>query len=180
MSINCNLGYTPFHTKYPIAYGSCALKTYFTSGTLKIKQLKTEIFACDDIIFPLTDCIRFAQNGSYHYTINIPQRCDSIARFIAGTALKNVQICNNSASIKKLNKSQILISPNPNAGSFQITGIDAQQIQKISITDALGKSIPFEMNNTGNLKLINPINQLIFVSITINNQTQVSRVMIVN
>jgi len=181
LSVNCNLGYTPFHYKYPIAYGSCALKTYFSSGSPKIKLLKTEIFPCDDIIFPLADCIRFAQNGSYHYTINIPQRCDSIAKFIAATTVKSVKNCNNSASIKKMNKNQPLISPNPNTGTFKISGIDSHRIQQISITDVLGRTVNFEWKNSDTLTISDPFNHnLVFVSITSNNQTQVNRIILIN
>ncbi len=153
MSINCNLGNTPFHTKWPISYGSCALKTNFTSGTPKIKNLKTEVFNCDPIVFPLTDCIRFANNGSYHYLVNTAVRCDTIAKFIAPVAISTTQNCKTSG-IKNLDKnSRIIISPNPSNGIFLITGLDEKDNPVIGMTDVLGRPLGFEWVNENQIRL---------------------------
>jgi hypothetical protein len=165
MSINCNLGNTPFHTKWPISYGSCALKTNFTTGTPKIKKLKTEIFNCDPIVFPLTDCIRFANNGSYHYLINTAVRCDTIAKFIAPIAIATAKNC-ATAGIKNLDKnSRITISPNPSNGTIFINGWDGNNKPDIEITDVLGRQLDFEWMDKNQIKLSQIESGLIFIRI---------------
>ena len=165
MSINCNLGNTPFHTKWPISYGSCALKTNFATGTPKIKKLKTEIFNCDPIVFPLTDCIRFANNGSYHYLINTAVRCDTIAKFIAPIAIATAKNC-ATAGIKNLDKnSRITISPNPSNGTIFINGWDGNNKPDIEITDVLGRQLDFEWMDKNQIKLSQIESGLIFIRI---------------
>lgn len=162
MSINCNLGYTPFHTKWPISYGSCALNSVLSSGSTKIKQLKTEIFNCDPIVFPLTDCIRYAQNGSYHWTINIPQRCDSIARFLSTTTKSLTQNC-KALSIKTVaGPSAIRLFPNPSSGEFVLSGIDTDLNENIEIYNVLGKRMEFEVQDQNKITLRNTGNESMF------------------
>lgn len=166
MSVNCNLGYTPFHTKWPISYGSCALNSVFTSGSTKMKRLKTEIFNCDPIIFPLTDCIRYAQNGSYHWTVNIPQRCDSIARFLSSTTKLLTQNC-KSLSVKSLaGPTAIRLFPNPSSGEFGIVGLQENLPVSIEICTLLGKHVDFEMPDKNRIIIKNADNEtLLFVKV---------------
>jgi len=162
MSINCNLGYTPFHTKWPLSYGSCALNSVFTSGSTKIKRLKTEIFNCDPIVFPLTDCIRYAQNGSYHWTVNIPQRCDSISRFLSSTTKLLTQSC-KALSVKTLaGPSAIHLFPNPSSGEFVLSGIDTDLKENVEIYTVLGKRMDFEVQHQNKITIINTGNESMF------------------
>ena len=178
MSINCNLGNTPFHTKWPISYGSCALKTNFTSGTPKIKKLKTEIFNCDPIVFPLTDCIRFANNGSYHYLVNTAVRCDSIAKFIAPIALTTTKNC-ATAGIKNLDKNgRITISPNPSNGTIFINGLDGNYKPGIEITDVLGRQLDFEWIKDNQINLSKIESGFIFIKIKTDEGLSVKKVFI--
>lgn len=178
MSINCNLGNTPFHTKWPISYGSCALKTNFTSGTAKIKKLKTEIFTCDPIVFPLTDCIRYANNGSYHWLVNTPVRCDSIARFISPIAVATTQNC-KSAGIKNLNKNtSFSISPNPSNGIFFINGWDENDKPGIEIKDVLGRQLNFEWVGNTQIELTQIESGFIFIKIKTEEGVFVKKVLV--
>lgn len=178
MSINCNLGNTPFHTKWPISYGSCALKTNFTTGTPKIKKLKVEIFNCDPIVFPLTDCIRYANNGSYHYLVNTAVRCDSIAKFIAPITLATTQNC-KSAGVKNLNKNNSLsISPNPSNGIFSINGLNENDKPTIEITDVLGRPLVFECMDKNQIKLSQIESGLIFIRIKTEDGVSVKKVFV--
>jgi hypothetical protein len=162
MSVNCNLGYTPFHNKWPLSFGSCALQNYFSGGTPKIKKLKTEIFNCDPIVFPLTDCIRFAQNGSYHYTVNVVQRCDSMAKFLAPIASKNTQNCKNLGIKNPVDVDEISVSPNPSDGYFQINGI--AEIVNIQIYTILGQKISFkQLSKNEFICSGNPEQNMVFV-----------------
>ena len=166
LSINCNLGYTPFHTKWPISYGSCALNSVLSSGSTKIKRLKTEIFNCDPIVFPLTDCIRYAQNGSYHWTVNIPQRCDSMARFLSATTKSLTQNC-KALSVKKVaGPSAIQLFPNPSSGEFSIVGLQDNLPVDIEIYNVLGKNVDFEIQDENRIILKNAANEsLLFVKV---------------
>ncbi len=165
MSINCNLGYTPFHTKWPICYGSCALQSKFSVGTSKIKKLKTEIFNCDPIVFPLNDCVRFANNGSYHYLVNTSVRCDSIAKFIASIAVGAIKKC-ATAGIKTFDKNRrITTSPNPSNGVFSINGFAENHKPTIEITDVLGRELDFEWLDENQIRLTEIEPGFIFVKI---------------
>lgn len=145
LSINCNLGYTPFHTRYPLIMGSCALKNHFASGSGLVKNVKTEIFKCDDIVIPLTDCIRFAQNGSYHYLANPPQRVDTISKFLSPKVIEARNACLKAGVSSGLKFQSIQITPNPNHGSFKITGLQSSDFENIKIFDALGREVKFEV-----------------------------------
>jgi hypothetical protein len=179
MSVNCNLGYTPFHTKWPIAYGSCALKTNFTTGTPKIKKLKVEIFNCDPIVFPLTDCVRFAQNGSYHYLVNTAVRCDSIAKFIAPIAISATQNCKSAGITNPHKNNKIYISPNPSNGIFYINGMNETEKMNIEITDVLGRQIGFEWVGENQIRLVGiNLQTMVFVSIKTEEGSSFKRLLV--
>jgi hypothetical protein len=178
LSVNCNLGYTPFHTKWPISYGSCALKTNFTAGS-KIKKLKTEIFNCDPIVFPLTDCLRFANNGSYHYLINTSARCDSMAKFIGPTALKITQNCQLS-TLNKQPKSSIEIYPNPNNGHFIINGIGNLKASDLILRNQLGQEISFIVTNNQQIQISDAYKGLLMIYVLRKEGNLVKKILVLN
>lgn len=152
LSTHCNLGYTPFHTYWPLCYGSCALHTYFKAGS-KVTHLKTELFNCDPILFPLTDCIRFANNGSYHYTVNVPARVDTMALYFYNTIYKNFKNCSSTGYIASENEIQLEVFPNPNRGHLNFQLPHDIACESIAIYTISGAQVPFDFINKNQIQL---------------------------
>lgn len=148
LSIHCNLGYTPFHTRWPLSYGSCALKSGFSAGNNKLLSVKSETFTCDPISIPLTDCIRYAQNGSYHWTVNWPVRCDTISRYFASTVVNSLQNCATSNANTQTMESSIRLYPNPSQGSFYLQTRD-RELYQAELYNTLGQRIEYQKAEDG-------------------------------
>ena len=75
MSANCNLGATPWHTNYPVMAGSLSIAESFAAMTAP-PALSTDFVVCEpfDPAFALFECARYADDGSYHYTLDPPAR----------------------------------------------------------------------------------------------------------
>lgn len=80
ISYNCNLGYTPWHYNYPHMFGNGAI---YDSLSALPYQLLSDFQYCDPFITPLFDCIRYGDNGSYHYTADVPQRAINASEFLS-------------------------------------------------------------------------------------------------
>jgi acetyl esterase/lipase len=84
ISAYCNLGFTPWHDKLPFIFGNGAIATK-VAVLPSPPPLLTEFFNCNafDPNFALFECIRFNDNGSYHWVINQPLRAEKIAGFFS-------------------------------------------------------------------------------------------------
>lgn len=126
----------------------------------------------------MTDCIRFANNGSYHYLVNTAVRCDSIAKFIAPIALTTTKNC-ATAGIKNLDKNgRITISPNPSNGTIFINGLDGNYKPGIEITDVLGRQLDFEWIKDNQINLSKIESGFIFIKIKTDEGLSVKKVFI--
>lgn len=92
MANYCNLGATPWHYQYPIVRGGNYIFGSF-QGMAEPPVYSTDFTACDafnpDIA--LFDCIRYADNGAYHFLPNPALRAVHIAAFLEPMA--SVQSC---------------------------------------------------------------------------------------
>lgn len=86
----CNLGAAPWHHRYPTLRGSGAIANAF-AGMATPPTHHTDFQPCApfDPSIALLDCIRYSDNGSYHYVSDRAERCQQLATFwapIAGEA----------------------------------------------------------------------------------------------
>jgi len=84
ISAYCNLGFTPWHYTLPFIFGNGAIATKVAALPAPPPVL-TELFSCNafDSNLALFECIRFNDNGSYHWVINRAQRAEKIAGFFS-------------------------------------------------------------------------------------------------
>ncbi len=84
ISAYCNLGCTPWHLQYPFMYGNGAIAAYFAT-LANPPTYMTDFQYCDPFNpdLSLFECIRFGNNGSYHFTANKPQRAQNVAAFFS-------------------------------------------------------------------------------------------------
>lgn len=113
ISANCNLGFTPWHYNYPHTYGSGAIAAALQTIP-RPPVLKTDFVNCDAFnpAIALFDCIRYNDNGSYHWVSDPVQRVKNIAEFFSPvvTAAPN---CSTSAVGEASVLPEIKIQPNP-------------------------------------------------------------------
>lgn len=81
-SAYCNLGFTPWHYLLPRMYGNGAIASYLGSLPQPPAYL-SDFLPCDNFNpnLALFECLRYNDNGSYHYTHNRPERASKIAGF---------------------------------------------------------------------------------------------------
>lgn len=84
ISAYCNLGFTPWHFNYPFVFGNGAIAGYLAS-LANPPVFQTDFLPCNnfDPNLALFECLRYNDNGSYHYTHNRPERADKIAAFFS-------------------------------------------------------------------------------------------------
>ncbi|MCB0792821.1 MAG: alpha/beta hydrolase [Flavobacteriales bacterium] len=82
LSANCNLGATPWHYQYPTMKGSGRVAAYLAALT-DPPVMTTDLDPCDpfDTNIALFECLRYANNGSYHFMANVPLRAAHLAAF---------------------------------------------------------------------------------------------------
>ncbi len=80
----CNTGCTPWHYNYPHIYGNGAIAAYFDASP-EPPCFTTDFVPCDAFNpdLALLDCVRFANNGSYHFTANVPLRAQHAADYFS-------------------------------------------------------------------------------------------------
>ena len=80
----CNLGFTPWHYTTPHMFGNGAIAEFLKSLPHPPPYL-TDFLPCPafDPNLALFECLRYNDNGSYHYTHNPPERAVKIAAFFS-------------------------------------------------------------------------------------------------
>ncbi len=84
ISTYCNLGFTPWHYQVPNVYGNGAIASYLASLPAP-PPYQTDFLNCAafDPNFALFECIRYNDNGSYHFTHNRPERAVNVSAFFS-------------------------------------------------------------------------------------------------
>ncbi len=83
LSTYCNLGTTPWHFTYPIIHGSNAIANAFQAMPSP-PTYTTDFTNCPSFNgnLALFECLRYGDNGSYHFLAGVPQRAVNIASFL--------------------------------------------------------------------------------------------------
>lgn len=118
LSSYCNLGFTPWHTNYMHTFGSGAISVAFAEAQM---QYTTDFDQCPDFnpAIALFDCIRYGDNGSYHYTANPVLRLQKIADYFSPIITQNT--CYSVSAQEPNTRLQVQISPNPFEDQLVIT-----------------------------------------------------------
>lgn len=151
----CNLGYDPWHFNYPNMFGNGAIyDSLYASGGF---TLLSEFQYCDPFLIPLFDCIRYADNGSYHYTSNVAERAITISEFLSPVISEHESdaVCKLSTEVLSVQKESFSLFPNPVHEMFYVKGNFAEGVPHIEITDMRGKTVPFQRAETQNTLRIN-------------------------
>lgn len=84
LSNYCNLGGTPWHFNFPFVHGNGGISNYL-AALPNPPLYQTDFLTCNsfDPNLALFECIRYADNGSYHYAHNHAQRAEKIAAFFS-------------------------------------------------------------------------------------------------
>ncbi|WKZ67864.1 MAG: alpha/beta hydrolase fold domain-containing protein [Flavobacteriales bacterium] len=87
ISTHCNLGATPWHHGLPIMVGSAGLQQLFSTLDAP-PPLLADLQPCDAFNpgLALFECARYGDNGSYHYTANLPLRAANLSGWWAAIA----------------------------------------------------------------------------------------------
>jgi hypothetical protein len=151
ISAYCNLGFTPWHFNLPYTVGSGTLANYF--ATLSDPPVYTTDFLnCDPFNsnLALFECIRYSQNGAYHYAHNPDQRAEKIADFFAPV----VQGADcQSVSVQEVYAGNVEIWPNPFDNELQVRA--DKPVQDVRLFDATGREV-FRLNaeaRSGDMRL---------------------------
>ncbi len=120
----CNLGATPWHSVLPLAIGSGAMASFFAASPAP-PVFKTDFLPCDAFnpSIALFDCVRFGQNGSYHFTHNLPERGAVVSAFLQPVIDKNKSKCQSVAVDQPpfFETENWKIAPNPFADGLFLT-----------------------------------------------------------
>jgi len=116
----CNLGCTPWHYKTPHVYGSGAIASVLETMPGKPICFKTEFTICPAFNpgLALFECVRYGDNGSYHYVDQPYVRLQTVADFFS-PFVTNPALCNRTSCATVATNTPesildgILVAPNP-------------------------------------------------------------------
>jgi Esterase/lipase len=137
----CNLGFTPWHHQYPLVYGNGAIAGLFAATPSPINYL-TDFEQCPAFnpALALFECIRYAQNGSYHFVQNVPLKCQKMADFFSPVV--NGSACFTVGAEEPLAQISARTLPNPfgeRLSVFLESALTGEAL--VSLTDISGKTV---------------------------------------
>lgn len=141
MSAYCNLGYTPWHTNIMHTFGNGAIASALLSMP-NPPPFTTDFLACDPFqpALALFECVRYANNGSYHFAHNQPERAQKVADFfspiITGTQCFLLATHQPGAAL------EALVMPNPFDQQLSVILSDAPKEEvQLTLLDLSGKTV---------------------------------------
>lgn len=154
----CNLGFTPWHHNYPIVCGSGAIAAAFDAAGNTMHDT-TEFQNCPPFNsdLALLECIRYGQNGSYHFTSAIAQRAQNIADFFSPVVTTG--LCFSLGSNEPAATLQVQLAPNPFSDHLSVFFETAPSGNtRVTLSDFSGKTLWTETRtwSTGNNALQMP------------------------
>jgi dienelactone hydrolase len=135
----CNLGFTPWHTNYMKTYGSGAISVAFAGAQM---QYTTDFDQCPDFNPALAffECLRYGDNGSYHYTANPVLRSQKIADYFSPFVTGSP--CYTVATKEPARMLQAVVSPNPFEDQLSVTLEQAPEGEaQVWLSDLSGKMV---------------------------------------
>ena len=141
LSAYCNLGFTPWHTNFMHTFGNGSI-----AGALLAMPnpppFTTDFLTCDPFIpaLALFECVRYANNGSYHYAHNPPERAQKVADFFSPVISSTS--CFTVSAFEPNVAWQALVSPNPFEQRLSVFLADAPDSEAtLTLSDVSGKTI---------------------------------------
>lgn len=147
ISANCNLGFTPWHSNYLHIFGNGAIAAYLQSLP-DAPLFQTDFLECPPFnpALALFECIRYNDNGSYHYPHQPAARAQKLAEFfspvVAGQLNMPACIVGNQEPARPWG---LRVSPNPFQGELTVWLAEAPSGNSVlSLIDVSGKVIWME------------------------------------
>ncbi|MEQ1744217.1 MAG: T9SS type A sorting domain-containing protein [Saprospiraceae bacterium] len=143
ISTYCNLGFTPWHYNYPRVFGNGSIAAKAAALPTPPPVL-TEFFNCNafEPNFALFECIRYNDNGSYHWVTNRTQRAEKIAAFFSPIVATKLQSQPCLVDADEPNRAAgYRLAPNPFSGTGTLLFCEkppAEPVQ-LRVTDAQGR-----------------------------------------
>lgn len=144
ISANCNLGFTPWHTNYPHIFGNGAIAAYLQSlpaGPL----FQTDFLECPPFnpALALFECIRYNDNGSYHYPHQPAARAQKLAEFFSPVVASQLNMPACVVGSQEPSRSRGLrVSPNPFQEALSVWLAEAPAGNAVlSLMDVSGKVV---------------------------------------
>jgi hypothetical protein len=141
LSAYCNLGYTPWHTNFMNTFGNGSIAAALLAMP-NPPPFTTDFLNCAAFnpALALFECIRYGDNGSYHFSHNQPERAQKVADFfspvIAGASCYAVSTNEPSETL------QALVAPNPFGQRLSVFLDHAPDDEaRIAIRDVSGKTV---------------------------------------
>jgi len=137
----CNLGFTPWHPKYPQTFGSGALAAVFGANPTP-SPFTTDFDQCPAFNpnLALFECIRYADNGSYHFIANPVLRAQRVADYFSPFVVAGNCYTVGSEAPDLLLKARV--SPNPFGERLSVyweTAPDSEA--RVTLSDLSGKTV---------------------------------------
>ena len=119
LSSYCNLGATPWHYTYPLVHGSNVIANAF-QAMADPPNYTTDFTNCPSFNSDLAlfECVRYGENGSYHYLAGVPQRAVNIATFLEPYA-SDPSACLSTEIVEHHSK-EALVFPQPAMDRIQL------------------------------------------------------------
>lgn len=137
----CNLGFTPWHYKYPLVYGNGAIAGLLDATPTLINYQK-DFDECPtfNANLALFECIRYGENGSYHFVQNVPLRCQKMADFFSPVIAGNT--CFTVSAYEPATQHSVRIVPNPFEERLSVFWEDEPEVEAlVSLADVSGKTL---------------------------------------
>lgn len=137
----CNLGFTPWHPQYPQTFGSGSLAAVFGANPTP-SPFMTDFDQCPQFNpnLALFECIRYADNGSYHFIINPVLRSQKIADYFSPFVVSGA--CYTVGSEEPGGSIAARVSPNPFGERLSVY-LDTAPIGEtlVALSDLSGKTV---------------------------------------
>ncbi len=141
LSAYCNLGFTPWHTNFMHTFGNGSIAAALQSMP-EPPPFTTDFLTCDPFVpaLALFECVRYGNNGSYHFAHNPPERAQKVADFfspiILGADCFTVSVHEPDVAL------QALVSPNPFGQQLSVFLTDVPDGEaSILLWDVSGKTV---------------------------------------
>ncbi len=141
LSTYCNLGFTPWHTNYMHTFGNGAIAAALLDMP-NPPPFTMDFLNCDPFVpaLSLLECVRYGNNGSYHYAHNPLERAQKVADFFSPIILGAG--CFTVSSNEPGRALQAVVSPNPFGQRLAVFLADAPVGEAfIALSDVSGKVV---------------------------------------
>lgn len=157
LSAYCNLGFTPWHYNNPHTFGNGSIAAYLEAMP-NPPLYTTDFVECApfDPNLALFECVRYAQNGAYHFAPNLPERMQKFADFFSPVVTAKINSTCAIAGSHEPGGLSMKIFPNMITDHFSVqVGEQALPGSHLALRDMSGRMV---WENTQNLAPgLNPV-----------------------